>query len=171
MTRTGVSSNHAETDISFFLSFLFFFFFFDKFSKSLHGDIFSLCPRVFFILHAHVVCTLTGFFLVFFCFCFFFSREISRHYIPDTVQPIQVFSFARSRFLLYSRVITTVFTLSIGTLHLLTILVLYILVRLMSNFFSFHSKNLIKYTLKNHIFTCYIENLLNFSIPLSHISK
>ena len=73
-------------------------------------------------LHAHV--------LVFFCLCFFFfSREISRHYIPDknTVHPTQVFSFARSRFLVFPREMVW----------------LYILVRLMSNLFSFHSKNLI----------------------------
>ena len=47
----------------------------------------------------------------------------------------------------------------------------------MSNLFSFHWKKLINLNkaLKNHIvilfFTCYIENLLNISIPLSHISK
>ena len=84
-------------------------------------------PRVFFILHAHVVCSLTWFFSVF--FFFFFSREISRHYIPDknTVQPTQVFSFVRSRFLVFQRELVW----------------LYILVRLMSNLFSFYSKNLI----------------------------
>ena len=56
-------------------------------------------PPVFFILHANVVCMLLWFFLV----CFYFSREISRHYIPDknTVQPTRVFSFARSRFLVF----------------------------------------------------------------------
>ena len=49
--------------------------------------------------------------------------------------------------------------------------------RLMSIVFSFQSRNLIKLnkkqTFKNHIvvlFTCYIDNLLNFSIPVSHIS-
>ena len=73
------------------------------------------------------------FFVVFFCFVFFFflfflllffSREISRHYIPDknTVQPTQVFYFARSRFLVFPREMVW----------------LSILVRLMSNLFSFH---------------------------------
>ena len=59
-------------------------------------------PRVFFILHANVVCTLTWVFS-FVVFLLLFSRAISRHYIHDknTVQPTQDFSFARSRFLVF----------------------------------------------------------------------
>ena len=115
-------------------------------------------PHVFFILHAHVVCTLTWFFSV--CVCVFFSQEISWPYIPDknTVQSIQVVSFARSRFLVFPHKMVW----------------LYILVRLLSNLFSFHSKNLINlnkaYIKESHCCSL-IENLLNFSIPLSHTSK
>ena len=96
----------------------------------------------------------------FFFFFFFFSREISWHYIPDknTVQPTQVFSFARSRFLVFPREMVW----------------LYIRVRLMSNLFSFHSRFLINLNKSKHKritllfwFTYYIENLLNFSIPMS----
>ena len=84
-------------------------------------------PRVFFILHTHAhsrVFLVFFFFSVFFFFFFFFSRELSLHYIPykTTVQPTQIFSYARSRFLVFPREMVW----------------LYILVRLMSNLFSFH---------------------------------
>ena len=49
--------------------------------------------------------------------------------------------------------------------------------RLMSILFSIQSRNFIKLNKSKHLritllffFTCYIENLINFSIPLSHIS-
>ena len=48
----------------------------------------------------------------------------------------------------------------------------------MSNLFSFHARNSIKLNKSIHsgiellfFFTCFIENLLNFSLPLSHIQS
>ena len=71
-------------------------------------------------LHAHVF-----FFFFFFFFVFLFHEKfLGIIYLINTVQRTQVFSFARSRFLVFPR----------------EMFLLYIFVRLMSNLFSFHSQ-------------------------------
>ena len=101
--------------LTWFLSVFFFFFFF-----------------FFFVV---VFCFLL---LLFFCFCFFHEKFLGIIYLIKIQRNTQVFSLARSRFLVFPREMVW----------------LYILVRLMSNLFSFLSKHLINlnkaYIKKSH---------------------